>query len=93
MLFRSQPEQSLRLLWTQIDPLEISDFDLCLSLLLQCAEDQEEVPYIHAHLHAVRIVLAIGRITDQFDIGLCRIIHGWKCKRVLPIVAESPAAE
>jgi len=54
-----QSQQRLRLLRAQINPLEISDFDLRLSLLLQRAEDEEEVPYVHAHLHAVRIILAV----------------------------------
>src|ERR1700736_2195440 len=46
-------EQCLSLLGAHINPLEILDLNVGLSLLLQCAEDQEEVPDIDPHLHAV----------------------------------------
>jgi hypothetical protein len=68
-------EQRLRLLRTDVDSLKICDFDLRLALLLQGAEDQEEVPNVDADLHAVGVVLAVGRRIGQFDIGL-RGHHG-----------------
>src|SRR5216684_6152751 len=70
-----ESEQSLCLLGTQIDPLEVADLDLGLSLLLQSAEDEKEIPDVHAHLHAIGIVLFIvGRIV-QLDVRLCRNAH------------------
>ena len=55
--------QRFGLLRAEIDSLIVAHLDTRLILLLQGAEDQEEVPYIHAHLHAVGIVFAIvGRI-------------------------------
>jgi hypothetical protein len=44
--------------------LEIADLDLRFTLLLQRAENEEKVPDVYAHLHAVRIILAVRRVTD-----------------------------
>ena len=68
-------KQRLRLLRTDVDSLKICDFDLGLALLLQGAEDQEEVPDVDADLNAIGVVLAVGRRIGQFDIGL-RGHHG-----------------
>ena len=70
-----KPEQCLGLLRTEVDALEVANLDLIFGLLLQGAEDHEEVPDIHPHLHAVGIGFAvIGRI-DQLDVRLCRKAH------------------
>src|SRR5260370_40272961 len=70
-----ESEQSLCLLGTQIYPLEVADLDLGLSLLLQSAEDEKEIPDVHAHLHAIGIVLFIvGRIV-KLDVRLGRNAH------------------
>src|SRR5437016_14537959 len=58
-----QPQQRLRLLRAQINPLEIADLDLRFTLLLQRAENEEKVPDVHPHRHAVRIILSVRRIT------------------------------
>src|SRR5450755_3444360 len=52
-------QQRLSLLWAQIDAFEILNLHMRLGLLLKCAENQKEVPDIHAHLHAVGVILAI----------------------------------
>ena len=52
-------EQCLSLLGAQINALEVLDLNVGLGLLLQCAEDQEEVPDIDAHLHAVSVIFAV----------------------------------
>src|SRR5581483_5644936 len=75
-----QSEQRFGLLGTQINSLKITDVHLALGLLLQSAEHQEEIPDIYPHLHTVGIVLAIVRVIGEFHIGLCRIVHGGKCK-------------
>src|SRR5579872_3974004 len=55
-------QQCLGLLRTQIDALEVFDLDMALGLLLQRAEDQEEVPDVDPHLHTVGIVFAVLRV-------------------------------
>jgi hypothetical protein len=67
--------QRLGLLRTQINALEIVDFYLGLTLLLQCAEDQEEIPDVDSYLHAVGIGLAIVGGVVQFDVGLNWVRH------------------
>src|ERR1700739_2425491 len=57
-----EAEQRLGLLRAQIDSLKVTDVDLGLCLLLQRAEDQEKIPYVDAHLHAVGIILAIASV-------------------------------
>src|SRR3984893_7729186 len=56
-----QSEQCLGLLRTQIDPLKIPNLHLGFALLLQSAEDQEKVPDVHTHLHAVGVAFAVVR--------------------------------
>ena len=68
-------EQRLGLLRAQIDPLEIIDFHLGLALLLQGAESEEEIPYVHPHLHAVGIIFAVFRSVDELDVRLSWIRH------------------
>src|SRR5579862_1999648 len=63
-------EQRFSLLRAQVNPLEISDLNLSFALLLQCAEDQEEIPDVHAYLHAVGIVFPVVRSVHQFNAGL-----------------------
>jgi hypothetical protein len=67
--------QRLGLLRAQINALKVSDFHLGFALLLQGAEDQEEIPDIHAHLDAVGVALAIVGSVHQPDIGLRWITH------------------
>jgi len=52
-------QQRLSLLRAQINSLEVLDLHVGFGLLLQRAEDQEEVPDIHPHLHAVGVILAV----------------------------------
>src|SRR5580700_11041633 len=68
-------EQGLGLLRAQIDALKILDLDLGFALLDERAEHQEEVPDIHANLHAVGIVFTIVGSIGQSDGGLSRIRH------------------
>ena len=70
-----QTQQRLGLLRTEINALKIADFDLGLSLLLQCPENQEKVPYIYPHLHAVCVVLTIIGVVGQLYVWLWRISH------------------
>lgn len=77
-----EPQQRLRLLWAEIDSLEIADVHLRLGLLLQGPKYQKKVPDIHAHLHAIGVILTVGGVVRQLDIGLRRNIHGWKCNRL-----------
>jgi len=63
-------EQGLGLLRAEIDALKIANVDLVLTLLLQGAEGEEEIPDIHTHLHAVGVGLAIVGGMDDFDVGL-----------------------
>src|SRR5205807_7545483 len=74
-----QSQQRFRLLWAQIDALEILDLDLSFGLLLQRAENQKEIPDVDPHLHAIGIVLAVRGVIYQFDVRLARKAHGWKC--------------
>src|SRR4029077_15965824 len=67
--------QRFRLLWAQINALEIVDFHLGFALLLQSTEYQEEIPDVHPHLHAVGIVLAIVVRVLQCDVGLRWVRH------------------
>ena len=55
-------QQRLSLLRAQINSLEVLDLHLRFGLLLQRTEDQEEVPDIDPHLHAVGIILAIAGV-------------------------------
>src|SRR5947209_3504223 len=77
-------KQRLGLLRAHVDTLEIVDLNLRLTLLLQCAKDQEEVPDAYPHLHAVGITLTIIRTVDQLDIRLHRNSHSELVYRVLP---------
>src|SRR6202034_553238 len=70
-----QSEESLGLLGAQIDALKVAQLDLRFALLLHRSKDKEEVPYIHAHLHAVGIGFPIVGGIGQFDIGLWRNTH------------------
>jgi hypothetical protein len=70
-----QAQQCFRLLWTEINALKIADFDLGLGLLLQCPENQEKVPYVDPHLHAICVVFAIIGIVGQLYVWLWRISH------------------
>jgi hypothetical protein len=70
-------EQGLGLLRAQIDSLEIIDFYLGLALLLQGAESEKEIPYVHPHLHAVGVVFAVFGSVDELDIRLSWVRHRW----------------
>src|SRR2546423_6011795 len=67
--------QRLRLLRAQVHALEVADLDLARRLLLQRAEDEKEVPNVHADLHAVGVALAVVLTLDQLDLGLLWIRH------------------
>src|SRR5690242_19685405 len=68
-------QQRFCLLWAEIDPLEIMNFDLRFGLLMKSAEGEEEVPNTDADLHAVGIAFAIGVGVDELDVGLSRVRH------------------
>jgi len=68
--------QRLSLLRTQINPLKIPQLNFVLALLLQRAEDKEEVPDVDAHLHAVRVGLAIILCDRKLNVRLRWIDHG-----------------
>jgi len=68
-------EQCFCLLRAQIDSLEILNFHLGFTLLHKCSEDQEEIPYVHADLYTVGIVLAIVVRVRQLHIGLYWVGH------------------
>src|SRR5712671_5077984 len=70
-----ESKQSLCLLRTQVDALEVANLDLGLSLLLQSAEDEKEVPDVHPHLHAIRVALFIVGCIVQLDVRLGRNAH------------------
>ena len=70
-----QSEQRLGLLRTQVDALKITDLDLSFTLLLNGAKDEEKVPDIHSHLHAVGIGFPVIGSIGQLDIGLWRNAH------------------
>ena len=68
--------QGLGLLRTEVDSLKIADLDLAFVLLVQGSENEEEIPDIYPHLHAVGIVLAIvGRIDQVYGVLLRNICH------------------
>src|SRR5215469_5282694 len=67
--------QRLGLLWAKINPLKVAYLDLILRLLLHGAENQEEVPHVDPHLHAVSVGLAIVGRDDDIEIGLSRDDH------------------
>src|SRR5207244_13593437 len=59
---------------------------LRLALRLEDAEDQEKIPDIHAHLHAVRIALTVIVCINQLDVGLSW--HGHKAISVTGVARE-----
>src|ERR1035438_359446 len=67
--------ECLGLLRTQIDALEIIDFDLGLILLLQGAKNEKKVPDIDPHLHTVGVVFAVVRGVRQLNRRLRGICH------------------
>lgn len=70
-----QSEQGLGLLRTQVDALKITDLDLSFTLLLNGAKDEEKVPDIDSHLHAVGIGFPVIGSIGQLDIRLWRNAH------------------
>src|SRR5882762_4071864 len=68
--------QRLCLLRTQIDSLKVPQLHFVLALLLQRAEDKEEVPNVDAHLHAVGVGLAIILRSRKLNVRLRWIDHG-----------------
>ncbi len=70
-----QSEQRFRLLRAEIDPLKIANLDLRFGLLLQGAEGEEKIPNVHAHLDAIRVILAIARVVGQLDVRLVGNCH------------------
>src|SRR5207244_5258361 len=78
--------ERLGLLWAEVNSLKIADLDLRLALLLEGAEDQEKIPDIHAHLHAVRIALTVIVCINQLDVGLSW--HGHKAISVTGVARE-----
>jgi hypothetical protein len=70
-----QSEQRLGLLRAQVDALKITDLHLSFTLLLNRAKDEEKVPDIHSHLHAVGIGFPVIGSIGQLDIGLRRNAH------------------
>jgi hypothetical protein len=70
-----ESEQGFRLLWAEVNALEVPDFDLSFALLLYGAKYEEKVPDIHSHLHAIGIGFPIVGGIDQLDIGLWRSAH------------------
>lgn len=70
-----QSEQGFCLLRAEIDSLEIANLDLSFGLLLQGAEGEEKIPNVHAHLHAICVILAIARVVSQFDVRLVGNCH------------------
>lgn len=82
-------EQSFGLLRAEINPLKILNFDLIFGLLLQRAENEEEIPDVDAHLDAVGVGLAVLGSVDQLDIGL-----SWDCHTTISVkrIGESDNA-
>ncbi len=70
-----QSEQRFCLLGAEIDSLEISNLHLRFGLLLQGAEGEKEIPDVHAHLDAIRVILAIARVVGQFHVRLVGNCH------------------
>ena len=70
-----QSKQSFGLLWAEIYALKIANLDLRLGLLLQSAKNEEEIPNIDPHLHAVGVTLAIGGVIGELNVGLGLNIH------------------
>src|SRR5258708_13054164 len=56
-----ESKQSLCLLRAQVDALEVADLDLGFGLLLQRAEDEQEIQDVHTHLHLIGIFLLVVR--------------------------------
>lgn len=54
-----QSEKCLRLLRAEVDSLEVPDINLGFALLLERPENQEEIPDVHSHLDAIRVILSI----------------------------------
>lgn len=70
-----QSQQGLGLLRAEVDALKIADFNLAFALLLQRAENHEEVPDIHPHLDTIGVGLSVVGGIHQLDIGLWRKGH------------------
>ena len=68
-------KERFRLLRADINALKITNLYLSFALLLQGAEDHEEIPDIHPHLHAVGIIFAIVGAVRQLNIRLWRSNH------------------
>lgn len=77
-------EQGFGLLRAEVNALKVANFHLGFGLLLQSSEDEEEVPDIHAHLHAVGIGLAIIRRIGQLNIRWYREAHARQCNQLAP---------
>ena len=75
-----QSKESLGLLRAHVDTLKVTNLDLSFALLLYRAENKEEIPHIHSHLHAISIGFPIFGGIGQLDIGLRRNIHEKQCK-------------
>src|SRR5208282_953879 len=71
--------ERLGLLRTEIDPLKVSQFHLRLRTLLHGAENEEEIPDIHADLHAVGVGIAVLGGLYEFHIRLVRGMHVSQC--------------
>src|SRR5207244_12186929 len=54
---------------------QTAHLDLRLPLLMQGTKNQEKIPNVHAHLHAVGIAFAIIVGINELDVGLCRDCH------------------
>ena len=50
--------------------MKIKYFDVILCLLLESAEDQEEIPDVDSYLNAISVALPVLRAVDQLDVGL-----------------------
>lgn len=68
-------KQRFCLLRAQVNALEILHLNLSLALLLESAENQEEIPHIYTNLNTVRISFPVVRGVNHFDIGLSRNRH------------------
>lgn len=54
-----QSQQSFGLLRAKIDALKVANLYLVFVLLLHRSKDEEEIPDIHSHLHAVGVGLPV----------------------------------
>jgi hypothetical protein len=77
--------EGLGLLRAEIDAFEVFDDELFGALLGHGAEDEEEIPYAHADLHAVGVVFAValggGELEGRLIGRLVGLAHGftfWK---------------